>query len=116
LRSVTSRYAGAKAPQAAAWHWRNEVPVLQLEAGRDLLIEDRQRFTLHLGFDGWHSVRDEVAVLQPFGLWGVLLKHAELAGYMDLDFTRHYASGWEGLNHRVQLTRAPVDHALPHMG
>lgn len=116
LRSVTSRYAAVKVAQAAAWHWRDDVPVLQLEAGRDLLIEDRLPFTLHLGFDGWHSVRDEVAALQPFGLWGVRLSHTELAGYMDLDFTRHYASGWEGTNHRVELSRAPVDHALPHVG
>jgi len=25
-------------------------------------------------------------------------------------------AGWEGTNHRVQLSRAPVDHALPHVG
>jgi len=87
-----------------------------LESGRDLLIEDRQPFTLHLGFDGWHDVREEIAKLQPLGMWGVTLSHQELANYLDLDFTRHYVSGWEGANHRVQLARAPVDHALAHMG
>jgi glucoamylase len=90
--------------------------VFVLESGRDLLIEDRLPFTLHLGFDGWHAVRDEIAQLQPLGLWGVRLKHQELGEYLDLDFTRHYASGWEGTDHRVHLARTPVDHALPHVG
>jgi glucoamylase len=116
LKLVTDRYAGTEPPVAAAWHWRDEVPVFVLESGRDLLIEDRLPFTLHLGFDGWHAVRDEIAQLQPLGLWGVRLKHQELGEYLDLDFTRHYASGWEGTDHRVHLARTPVDHALPHVG
>jgi glucoamylase len=116
LRLVTDRYAGSEPPVATAWHWRDEVPVFVLESGRDLLIEDCLPFTLHLGFDGWHAVRDEIAQLQPFGLWGVRLKHQELGEYLDLDFTRQYASGWEGADHRVHLARTPVDHALPHVG
>jgi glucoamylase len=116
LKVVTQRYVAGKVPVAAAWHWRDEVPVLILESGRDLLIEDRQPFTLHLGFDGWHGVREEIAQAQPLGMWGVLLRHQELSEFMDLDFTRLYASGWEGANHRVQLAQAPVEHALRHAG
>jgi glucoamylase len=116
LKLVTERYGGSKVPVAKAWHWRDEVQVFVLESGRDLLIEDRVPFTLHLGFDGWHAARDEIAELQPLGMWGVRLRHQELADYRDLDFTRHYASGWEGANHRVHLARVPVNHSLPHAG
>jgi glucoamylase len=115
LQSVTDRYAVAKPPVAGAWHWRDEVPVKVLAAGRNLLIEDRQPFTLHLGFDGWHGVREHAAQLQPLGMWGVLLKHEELGNYLQLDFTRHYADRWEGTNHCVQIARSSVDHALPQV-
>jgi glucoamylase len=52
---VQRRYAGAGDQRATAWHWRDEVPVTCLEKGLALLIEDRKRFTLCLGFDGWRS-------------------------------------------------------------
>ena len=35
-------------PTALVWHWRDEVPVLHLEAGRALLIEDR--IAIHVAF------------------------------------------------------------------
>lgn len=101
----------ADAP-AGTWHWRNEVPVLQLEAGRSLVIEDRQCFTLQIGFDGWRRVEARVAVEQPFGLWGVRLPAAELAGLKEVNFTRRFGERWEGADHRVTLGHVALEHAL----
>jgi hypothetical protein len=48
----SKRYGSASSRRATAWHWRDEIPVLLIEKGLALLIEDRRPFTLHLGFDG----------------------------------------------------------------
>ncbi len=88
---------------APLWHWRAEVPVLQLPSGKALAIEDRVPFTLHLGFDGWQRVKDRRAERRPAGLWSVSLGAEELAGSRELNFTRHFESGWENRDHRVML-------------
>ena len=112
LQAVESRYGGTHQPLPEAWHWRDEVPVLRLEAGRGLLIEDRQPFTLHMGFDGWRDTSEREAVPQVFGLWSVHLGAAELATYSELNFTRHRGGAWEGRDHRVILDHPPLDHCL----
>jgi glucoamylase len=101
-----------RGPTAPVWHWRDEVPVLQLEAGRALLIEDRSEFTLHFGFDSWQRVQARAALRQPFGIWGVILSAAELAGCSVLNFTRRFGERWEGLDHRVSLGHVGLEHAL----
>src|SRR5579862_3743032 len=105
LQAVEQRYraSGAHyaARQAAAWHWRTEVPVLQHETGRALLIEDRVPFTLHFGFDGFQRIEERAASAHPFGLWAVHLSAAELTGARELNFTRRYEQRWEGLDHRI---------------
>ncbi|MFI4869869.1 MAG: glycoside hydrolase family 15 protein [Steroidobacterales bacterium] len=116
LQAVEQRYA-CTAPQyaaraAAAWHWRDEVPVLQHEAGRALLIEDRTAFTLHFGFDGWQRIEERAAQAQPFGLWAVRLSAAELSGPAQLDFTRRYEDRWEGVDHSVALGHVGLQRAL----
>jgi len=128
LRSVEQRYgvdvrraAGAtsepvRVKPAEAWHWRDEVPVSRLEAGRALLIEDRVPFNLHFGFDGWQRIQDRAAEPQPFGLWAVRLSVEELALAARLDFTRHYDTGWEGADQSVELGHLDVEHALVHLG
>ena len=63
----TVRGARGRRPGTGA----HEVPVLRLEAGRALRIEDREPFTLHFGFDGWQRIEDRAASAQPFGLWAV---------------------------------------------
>jgi glucoamylase len=115
LRAVEERYHAAP-PAARAWRWRDEVPVARLEGGRDLLVEDRGPFTLHLGRDGWRRVEDREAEPLPFGMWGVRLPAAELEGAAELNFTRRYGRGWEGRDHRVALGEAAVRHALAHVG
>jgi glucoamylase len=116
LQAVEQRYRVSgdqyDARQAAAWHWRTEVPVLQHEIGRALLIEDRSAFTLHFGFDGWQRVEERAASAQPFGLWAVRLSAAELAGAAELNFTRRYQQGWEGTDNRVSLGHADQERAL----
>lgn len=116
LQSVQQRYGGTAGRSAAAWHWRHEVPIARLEAGRALRIEDRQPFILHFGFDGWQQIQDHEAVLQPFGLWSVHLSAQELAPHAELNFTRRYGSEWEGADHRVLLGHVAVEHALAHLG
>jgi glucoamylase len=119
LQAVQRRYgdlsgaAGASAPRAvAAHHWRNEVPLIHLPRGRDLLIEDRVPFSLHFGVDRWQRIEDRAARPQPFGLWAARLTGAELAHATELNFTRCFAHGWENLDHRITLGEAELTHAL----
>jgi len=85
---------------------------LHLEAGRAVLIEDRFEFTLQFGFDGWQRLQARAAVRQPFGLWGVVLSAAELAGCSALNFTRRFGERWEGVDHRITLGHVGLEHAL----
>jgi glucoamylase len=110
LQSVEDRYAAPDG--AAAWHWRDEVPVTRLESGHALQIEDRAPFALHYGFDGWQQISERAAQPQPFGLWAVRFPADELANFSRLDFTRRYDSGWEGTDHVVTLGHEDVEHTL----
>jgi glucoamylase len=128
LHAVEQRYLGSnsgskgsigeqttprpRGPTALVWHWRDEVPVLHLEAGRALVIEDRMAFTLHFGFDGWQRTEVRTAVMQPFGLWGVRFSAEEFADVMLLNFTRRFGERWEGIDHRVSLGHVGLVHAL----
>jgi glucoamylase len=112
LEAVAARYGGALATRAAAWHWRDEVPVERLERGLALAIEARRPFTLHFGFDGWRQVQEREASPQPFGMWAVRLAAADLAGHARLDFTRRFTKGWEGRDHAVQFVPGPIAHRL----
>jgi glucoamylase len=114
LQSVERRYGGPVASLPESWHWRDEVPVLRLESGRGLLIEDRQPFTLHLGFDGWLQSREVYSAPQPFGLWSVRLSAADLASHTEVNFTRRRSDGWEGTDHRVLLDHPAIEHYLEH--
>jgi glucoamylase len=114
LRSVQMRYANGSVPAASAWHWRHEVPIGRLEAGRALRIQDREPFTLHFGVNGWNELQDRAAVEGPFGLWTVELSAAELDPHGELNFTRRYGDSWEGANHRVLLGHVNLEHALEH--
>lgn len=111
LQAIERRYGGAPR-RAAIWHWRDEVPLQHLDEHRGLMIEAREPFTLHFGFDGWQRVAERAARALPFGLWGVLLEAAELGQGGTLEFTRHLASGWEGQDHRVELCCAQLRSAL----
>ena len=86
----------------------------QLERGRALRIEDREPFTLHMGFDGWQEIQDRTAKAEPFGIWSVVLTADELARYSQLNFTRRYAASWENVDHIVQLEHRKVLHVLTH--
>jgi glucoamylase len=115
LQAVAQRYDGKVSRDAPAWHWRHEVPIWRLEAGRALRIQDRQPFTLHFGFDGWKEVQDREALAGPFGLWTVQLTAAELEPHDAVDFTRRYGDNWEEADHRVQLGHIDIEHALTHV-
>jgi glucoamylase len=115
LQAVERRYGGEPV-RAATIHWRDEVPLHHLDAGRALLIEAREPFTLRLGFDGWQRVVERAAMALPFGLWGARLEAAELAGARTLEFTRHYAAGWEGRDHALELDCAGLRQSLSASG
>jgi glucoamylase len=91
---------------SAIWHWRDEVPVARLPAGKSLAIEDRVPFTLHLGFDGWQRIEDRAAEPAAFGIWSVVLAERELLEAQELNFTRKYEWGWENRDQRVALERS----------
>ena len=109
LTAVEARYAGAAPPASATWHWRTSIPVLQLPPGASLEVEDNRPFTLHYGVDGWQdaTVADRDATALPFGMWGVSLDPATLAGHGSLQFTRRYGAEWEGHDHSVALSAPP---------
>ena len=112
LVDVERRYAGATPPAAARSRWRTEAPLLLLAALRELLIEDREPFSLRFGIDGWKEPRDRDATLGPFGLWSVALTADDVGGHASVEFTRRYGERWEGKDHTVALARTPVTHAL----
>ncbi|XSG81820.1 MAG: glycoside hydrolase family 15 protein [Methyloligella sp. ZOD6] len=115
LDAVGKRYGGG-VPKAKYTRWRNEIPVPALCTGRALLIEDRQPFTLHFGWDGWQGVADIQAKALPFGLWGVAIEPARYAGRKELNFTRRYTQGWEGQNHTVEIAATEETRTLKHVG
>lgn len=116
LQAVEQRYGGFDPRLPQAWHWRDEVPVLRLEAARGLLIEDREPFTIRLGFDGWQATSEREAIPQPFGIWSVRLTAAEMESYSELNFTRRHGDSWEGVDHRVLLDHPRQEHCLVCVG
>jgi glucoamylase len=116
LQSVEQHFGPQGARGGSIWHWRDEVPVWHLQTGKSLSIEDRQPFTLHFGYDGWQQLQDREAQVQPFGMWSVRLSSDELALHRELNFTRRYPAGWEGLDHQVSLGHPFVAQALSQTG
>ena len=97
LTEVTGRYTG-ETPSPSTSYWRINVPLLALPADRNLVIEDTQPFTLHYGFDdpgNWTNVSDADSKPLPFGMHGVTLAAAALAGQDRLNFIRHYGTRWD---------------------
>ncbi|MHA6692943.1 glycoside hydrolase family 15 protein [Devosia sp. A449] len=90
LDVVQVRYDGL-APRATTWHWRTDSPFERLPAGRDLLIESAEPFSLHFGFDGWQRLGDTQAAQNSFGMHGVRLTAGELSGAEVLNFTLLFA-------------------------
>jgi len=103
---AASTVSSAHHSRAEIWHWRDEAPVAKLPAGKSLAVEDRNPFTLHLGFDGWQRIEDRPAERVAFGIWSVTLTERELAALEEVNFTRKYESGWENCDHSVALERS----------
>ena len=97
LTAVTARYGGQK-PAPSTSHWRSAAPLTGLAAGRNLVVEDTQPFTLHYGFGdpaNWTGVTDANSVPLPFGMHGVTLTAGQLNGSTNLNFIRRYGSTWD---------------------
>jgi glucoamylase len=107
--AVDHRYGGAP-PEAPAWYWRDQAPVDVLPRGRDLVVEAVEPFVLHFGHDGWRDPVDREAAPLGFGMWGVTVTGAESTPWSSIELTRHFASGWEGRDHPVQVSETPPMH------
>jgi glucoamylase len=101
LDCVWERYGGTR-PTAMTWFWRSEVPFDTLPRDRSLVIEERQPFTLHLGWDGWQRIEERPSQPLGLGMHGVRLASTQLSPGTVLNFTRRYEdSRWEGVDHAV---------------
>jgi glucoamylase len=94
-----------KSAASGQWHWRSDIPIEVLPGDRDLLVEMREPFLLHLGFDGWQAIEDRPSRPLSFGWHGVALSKDELAGHQLVDFTSYFidAAHWEGVDHQVRI-------------
>jgi glucoamylase len=110
---VLSKESRPASGRSRIWHWRDEIPIATLPADKLLVIEDREPFTLHLGFDGWRRTEDRPAQAGVFGIWSVTLTPEELDRAAELNFTRLYESGWENSDHRVLLDRGKSGTSEP---
>lgn len=104
LKSV-DKHLGCGIAGGGTWHWRPDTPFEALPKDRDLLIDIGQPFVLHLGFDGWHDVKDLRSTPLPFGRHGVRLGSKDLADRRELDFTLYLANEarWIGNDYRIEL-------------
>jgi glucoamylase len=102
LRCVERRYAGAR-PDARTWHWREDLPIIILPAGRDLVVDGDAAFVLHVGFDGWSGITDMTSTPLALGRHGVRLPASLLDAHQSVEFTRYFAQTkrWEGVDHQV---------------
>jgi glucoamylase len=109
LTAVTARYGG-QPPTPSTSYWRLAVPLTGLVAGRNLVVEDTQPFSLHYGFGdpaSWTGVTDADSVSLPFGMYGVSLTAEQLSGQTELNFIRRYGSTWDPSgNHAVPIVAA----------
>jgi glucoamylase len=105
LKSV-EEHQRQKPAARAFWHWRADMPFDTLPANRDLLVETREPFLLHLGFDGWQAIEDRPSRPFAFGWHGVMLSGDDLASRQLVDFTCYFidAARWEGADHHVRVT------------
>jgi len=78
------------------------------------VIEDREPFVLHCGWDDWQDIQDLPAEPLPFGLWGVTIASERQAGRSVLNFIRRYGDRWEQGDHAVAIVDAPRTVTLVH--
>ncbi len=104
LDVVRERYGG-RAPHAAIWYWRDEVPFSALPLGRGLVVEDRSPFVVHLSLDGWEHVEDRLAEPLGLGMFGLRLGPHDLHSASEMLFTRSYPARrqCEGRDHLIEL-------------
>lgn len=96
------------------------MPLTGLVAGRNLVLEDTQPFTLHYGFGdpaNWTGVTDADSVPLPFGMYGVTLTAEQLSGQTELNFIRRYGSTWDRSGtHAVPIVAAATSHLQHQSG
>ena len=89
------------------------MPLTARVAGRNLVVEDTQPFTLHYGFGdpaNWTGVTDADSVSLPFGMYGVTLTAEQLSGQTELNFIRR-----SGTHHRGSSPEMPfLLHSVAH--
>jgi hypothetical protein len=116
VTAVTARYGGQK-PAPSTSHWRSAAPLTGLVAGRDLVVEDTQPFTLHYGFGdpaSWTGVTDANSVPLPFEMHGVTLTAGQLNGQTNLNFIRRHGSTWDSAGNQTIPIVASAPKYLQH--
>lgn len=103
LDVVYQRYVKQPIPPTVR-HWRDYLSCDTLPTGMALLIEARESFVLHYGFDGWQRVQEKNSIPLGLGIYGVCLKAEELTG-KTLQFSRRFDShGWEQQDWQLNIT------------
>ena len=108
LEAIELRYGG-KVPSAKRWHWRQGSPVDTLPKGKALLIEAREPFLLHYGFNGWHRPEDGKSTPLPFGMHGVEIAADDLDSASTMEFTLYFTqrNAWAGKDFVVKVGTEP---------
>lgn len=103
LDVVYQRYVKQPIPPTVR-HWRDYLSCDTLPTGMALLIEAREPFVLHYGFDGWQRVQEKNSTPLGLGIYGICLKAEELTGEI-LQFSRRFDShGWEQQDWQLNIT------------
>jgi glucoamylase len=103
LCSVEEHFTDLECCRPTVRHWRSDVPFHGVAKNMSIAFEDTRPFTLHWGTDGWRQIQDHDSTPGQFGLWRVRIAAEQLEGIKQLDFTRRYGDGWEGIDYALQV-------------
>jgi glucoamylase len=102
---VWQRYRGER-PALRRVIWCSHAPATEVPAGCALTLALREPGTFHVGFDGWHDVRDLATVPNSLGLHVVDLDTPRLTAGRSIDLTYRCGSAgpWAERNYRILVT------------
>ncbi len=110
-QEARSRYSGGTLPAWVAV-WAPNLKIATFAAGRRLRIHLPDPTTIRWTADGWATWRD-VPTVPILSVHVVTLPVEGLGPGAVVEFTRRTDAGWEGINHRLIVTRSPDTGGLP---
>ena len=105
--SVWQRYGGER-PEPDTWIWSAKSPIASVAEGKHLTLILPRPARLHVGFDGWHQVRDLESQELGLGAQGITLAAEELAGHCRLDITWRWRDDGQWLGKDFAVRIAPL--------